>query len=110
MLLDAEMIQPPCIEIQLGFCSFQVEETVGFAEDEEATDALVSDERDEGSFVDDTAAEDSAVGAEGQPWVSHPRRRADDPQSLSEAQPLRQKAWLMCEALCEWHGSLCESS
>ena len=45
---------------------------MGFAEDEEATDALVSDERDEGSVVDDAAAEDSAVGAEGQPWVSHP--------------------------------------
>ena len=55
-----------------GVLPSQVEETVGFAEDEEATDALVSDERDEGSIVDDAAAEDSAVGAEGQPWVSHP--------------------------------------
>ena len=45
---------------------------MGFAEDEEARDALVSDARDEGTIVDDAAAEDSAVGAEGQPWVSHP--------------------------------------
>ena len=58
--------------IELEALQSQVEESVGFADDEEATDALVSDERNEGRAVDDAAAEDSAVGAESQPWVSHP--------------------------------------
>ena len=71
MLLNAEVLSL-FAWVELGALQSQVEETVGFAEDEEATDALVSDERDEGSLVDDAAAEDSAVGAEGQPWVSHP--------------------------------------
>lgn len=47
----------------------QVDETVGFAEDEESLDALVSDERDEGHFVEDMTAEDNAMKAEGQPRV-----------------------------------------
>ena len=45
---------------------------MGFADDEEATDALVSDERDEGRWVHEATAEDSAVRAVGQPWVRHP--------------------------------------
>lgn len=50
-----------------------MEETVGFADGEDPSDALVSDKRDEGLYMEDkpTLEEDSAIRAEGQPKVEY---------------------------------------
>ena len=46
----------------------QVDETIGFADDEDPSDGLVSDRRDEGAYLDEPD-KDSAVMAEGLPKV-----------------------------------------
>ena len=65
----------------------QVEETVGFADGEDPSDALVSDKRDGGLYVEDepTVDEDSAMRAEGQPKVETSSliyRRKHDAQQM----------------------------
>lgn len=49
--------------------ALQVDETVGFADDEDPSDGLVSDRRDEGLYLEEPE-KDSAVMAEGLPKVS----------------------------------------
>ena len=47
----------------------QVDETIGFADDEDPSDGLVSDRRDEGLYLDDVLEKDGAM-VEGQPKVN----------------------------------------
>ncbi len=48
----------------------QVDETIGFADDEDPSDGLVSDRRDEGAYLEEPDKE-SAVMAEGLPKVTY---------------------------------------
>ena len=57
----------PLLATESDFCFIlQVDETIGFADDEDPSDGLVSDRRDEGLYLEDPE-KDSAVMAEGLP-------------------------------------------
>ena len=58
----------PAAELESCFV-LQVDETIGFADDEDPSAGLVSDRRDEGLYLEDLE-KDSAVMAEGLPKAS----------------------------------------
>ena len=59
-----------------------MDETIGFADDEDPSDGLVSDRRDEGMYLEDSE-KDSAVMAEGLPKVSCKCQSASEATSAS---------------------------
>ena len=60
-------VQIAIMLLSRGRSCLQVDETVGFADDEDPSDGLVSDRRDEGLYLDEL---EGAVSAEGLPKVS----------------------------------------
>ena len=102
-----------------GRSCLQVDETVGFADDEDPSDGLVSDRRDEGLYLDEP---EGAVSAEGLPKVTSANicPRGDSCRCLPLAQHvnmhrhrlsrLRKRVWLRVKQAHDVTSAGCEGS